>query len=43
MKKTARTTRYIAIEILCSWEERHLPLDQLMEQHIANMCSWRPP
>ena len=33
MKKGAR---YIAIEILCKWEESRLPMDQLMEQYIAN-------
>ena len=36
MKKAARTARYIAIEILNAWEDRGLPLDQLMEDHIAN-------
>jgi 16S rRNA (cytosine967-C5)-methyltransferase len=35
MKKTTLSPRYIAIEILCSWEESHLPVDQLMEQYIA--------
>jgi 16S rRNA (cytosine967-C5)-methyltransferase len=33
LKKGAR---YIAIEILCKWEESRLPMDQLMEQYIAN-------
>ena len=42
MKKTARGARYIAIEILCSWEERGLPLDQLIEHHIANMVLGDP-
>jgi 16S rRNA (cytosine967-C5)-methyltransferase len=36
MKKSGRSPRYLAIEILCSWEDRGLPLDQLMEDHIAN-------
>ena len=35
MKKTSRGARYIAIKILCTWEERHLPVDQIMEQQIA--------
>jgi len=35
MKKTNKSARYSAIEILCSWEESHLPVDQLMEQYIA--------
>jgi len=38
MIKVSRGARYIAIEILCSWEERHLPLNQVMEQHLANMA-----
>lgn len=38
MTKVSRGARYIAIEILCSWEERHLPLNQVMEQHLANMA-----
>ena len=37
MKTTSRGARYIAIEILCTWQERGLPLDQLMEQHIVAM------
>ena len=37
MNKTSRGARYIAIEILCSWQERGLPLDQLMEQYIVAM------
>ena len=36
MKKASRGARYIAIEILCSWEESRLPIDQLMEQHITD-------
>ena len=42
MKKPGRGARYIAIEILCSWEERHLPLDQLMERQIAHMALGDP-
>ena len=42
MKKTSRGSRYIAIEILCSWEERRLPLDQIMEGHIAHMAPGDP-
>jgi 16S rRNA (cytosine967-C5)-methyltransferase len=38
MEKIVRGPRYIAIEILCRWEERHLPLDQLMEQFFAGMA-----
>jgi 16S rRNA (cytosine967-C5)-methyltransferase len=38
MIKVSRGARYIAIEILCSQEERHLPLNQVMEQHLANMA-----
>lgn len=37
MKKTTRSARYIAIEVLCNWEENRLPVDQIMEQHIASM------
>jgi len=37
MKKASRGARYIAIEILCSWEESRLPIDQLMDRYIANM------
>ena len=36
MKKRGRGARYIAIEILRQWEESKLPLDTVMEQHIAN-------
>jgi 16S rRNA (cytosine967-C5)-methyltransferase len=35
MKKTGHTARFIAIEILRSWEERKLPIDQIIEQHVA--------
>jgi 16S rRNA (cytosine967-C5)-methyltransferase len=35
MKKTGRGARYIAIDILCSWEENRLPVDQIMEEHLA--------
>ncbi|UCD66348.1 MAG: 16S rRNA (cytosine(967)-C(5))-methyltransferase RsmB [Deltaproteobacteria bacterium] len=34
MKKASRGARYIAIEILCGWEESRLPVDQLIEQNI---------
>ena len=37
MKKTTRSARYIAIGVLCNWEESRLPLDQILEQHIAIM------
>ena len=37
MKKTTRSARYIAIEILCSWEKNYQPVDLLMEQHIAKI------
>lgn len=33
----SKSARYITIEILCSWEERSLPVDQVMEQCIASM------
>ena len=36
MKKTRPTPRYIAIDILCRWEENRLPVDQLMEQHAGD-------
>ena len=29
--------RYIAIEILCQWQERHLPVDRIMEQYISSI------
>ncbi len=38
MKKMNRSARYIAIDVLCSWEESHLPVDQIMEQYIANVA-----
>jgi len=37
MKKKAIRARYIAIEILCRWEESHMPLDQVLEQHVADL------
>jgi 16S rRNA (cytosine967-C5)-methyltransferase len=37
MNKKSRSARYIAIKVLYSWEESRLPVDQIMEQHIANM------
>ena len=37
MIKTTCSARYAAIEILCSWEESRLPVDQIMEQHITKM------
>ncbi|MBW2483758.1 MAG: 16S rRNA (cytosine(967)-C(5))-methyltransferase, partial [Deltaproteobacteria bacterium] len=37
MKKTTRSARYIAIEILCSWEKNYQPVDLLMDQHIAKI------
>jgi len=37
MKILVRGPRFIAIEILCRWEETHLPLDQLLEQYFAGM------
>lgn len=36
MKEKIRGARYIAIDILYNWEERRLPVDLLMEQHIAH-------
>lgn len=36
MKNTRPTPRYIAIDILCRWEENRLPVDQLMEQHAGD-------
>jgi 16S rRNA (cytosine967-C5)-methyltransferase len=36
MRKTNRSVRYIAIEILISWEEDHLPVDQVMENQTAD-------
>ena len=35
MKTLARGPRYSAIEILCRWEENHLPLDRLMEHYFT--------
>ena len=37
MKKTNRGARYIAIDILCSWEKNYQPVDHFMEQYIANI------
>jgi len=35
MKPTTRhSPRYIAIDILCRWEDSHLPIDQVVEQYI---------
>ena len=38
----SKSTRYITIEILCSWEESRLPIDQLMEQYISNISLGDP-
>ena len=38
----SRGARYIAIKILCSWEERLLPLDRMIEQHIGDMILLDP-
>jgi 16S rRNA (cytosine967-C5)-methyltransferase len=38
MKTLVRGPRYIAIEILCRWEESHQPLDYLMDQCFATMA-----
>ena len=35
MKKTSQSARYIAIDILCRWEESRLPADQLMDRYLA--------
>lgn len=35
MKQKLRGARAIAIEILCSWEETHLPVDQIMDKQIG--------
>ena len=32
-----KSSRYIAIEILCQWQENHLPVDQVLEQYISGM------
>ncbi len=42
MKKKSQGARYITIEILCSWEESRLPIDQLMEQYISNISLGDP-
>ena len=36
--KKVRGPRYIAIEILCRWEERHLPLDQIIGQYFTEIA-----
>ena len=41
-EKKSRGARYIAIKILCSWEERLLPLDRMIEQHIGDMILLDP-
>jgi len=35
MKKSGLGARFIAIEILRGWEEKRLPVDQIMEQHVS--------
>jgi 16S rRNA (cytosine967-C5)-methyltransferase len=42
MNKRNRGARYIAIEVLCSWQERGLPLDQLMEEYVFTMALGDP-
>jgi 16S rRNA (cytosine967-C5)-methyltransferase len=37
MKKSSQGPRYIAIEILCSWEKSRLPLDQVMKKYFSRM------
>ena len=37
MEKNSRSPRYIAIEILCNWEENRLPVDQIMEKCFSSM------
>ncbi len=37
MKKSSQGPRYIAIEILCNWEENRLPVDQIMEKCFSTM------
>jgi 16S rRNA (cytosine967-C5)-methyltransferase len=37
MDKKNRTTRHIALAALCSWEERGLPLDQVLEEELAGV------
>ncbi len=36
MDKKGRSTRYAALAVLCRWEERGLPLDQVMEEELAD-------
>jgi len=38
----SKSPRYIAIEVLCRWEENHLPVDQVMEQYISSMIPGDP-
>ncbi len=33
----SKSPRYIAIEILCNWEENRLPVDQIMEKCFSSM------
>jgi 16S rRNA (cytosine967-C5)-methyltransferase len=37
MKKSSQGPRYIAIEVLCRWEESLLPIDQVLDQYISCM------
>jgi len=37
MKKSSQSPRYIAIEILCRWEEIRLPIDQVMDNYFTSM------
>ena len=32
-----KSSRYIAIEILCGWEKSRLPIDQVMENFFSSM------
>ena len=36
MKKSNQGPRYIAIKILCRWEESRLPVDQIMGKYFSN-------
>lgn len=38
MKTLIRGARFIAIEILCSWEEKGLPVDQVMENQLSRQA-----
>jgi len=42
MKKSSQGPRYIAIEILCSWEKSRLPIDQVMEKYSPSMVLGDP-